>query len=147
MRLHAARFLARLERQLVRVRRLVVIWTRAFSEAASRKKWQCSRNKTHVIRGSSGGEKRNHLAACEWPLGKLLPAGNYGSGLRLYGLRQRRLDGHLPGEQRTLRFLRSKATAAKRTLQEQSRRHVHGCNGTSGSRRRRIWDGRGGWRL
>ena len=51
---------------------------------------------------------------------RALPAGNHGPRLRLPRLRQRRLDGYLPGQQRSLRFLYSlqsrSATRSTRTI-------------------------------
>ena len=61
--------------------------------------------------------------------------------LRLPRLRQRRLDGHLPGQQRPLRFLPAAQAAAQRALPKQSRRHVHRRDreGRRGRRRRSAW--------
>ena len=61
-----------------------------------------------------------------------------GPGVRLPRLRQRRLDGHLPGPKRPLRLLQAQDAAPERPLQEQPGRDVH---------RRHREGGRGGQRL
>ena len=65
-----------------------------------------------------------------------------GPGVALPRLRQRRLDGHLPGQQRAVRLLQAARPLSERALQEQPRRHVHGRHG-EGRRGRRDAFGMG----
>ena len=64
-----------------------------------------------------------------------------GPGVRLPRLRQRRLDGRLHREQRSLRLLHPEGAAAQRALPQQPRRHLHGRDreGGSGRRHLRAW--------
>jgi len=76
------------------------------------------------------------------PLAGLLLAGDNRRRLRLSGLRQRRLDGHLPGERREVRFSHPGSSLAQCALPQQSRRDIYG-RGRKGRRHcRRLWHGR-----
>ena len=66
---------------------------------------------------------------------------NHRPGLCIPGLRQRRLDGHLPGEQRPLRLLLARAAAAQRPLPQQPRRHLHRRNREGRRERQRLRHG------
>ena len=70
-----------------------------------------------------------------------------GPGVRLPRLRQRRLDGHLPREQRPLRLLQAEGAAAQRALPQQPRRHVHRRDREGRRGRRHLRHGRGRRRL
>ena len=59
-----------------------------------------------------------------------------GGGGALLRLRQRRLDGHLPRQQRPVGFLPAEDAAQERALPQQPRRHVHRRDGQGGRRRR-----------
>ena len=64
--------------------------------------------------------------------------------MRIPGLRQRRLDGYLPREQRPLRLLYTARAHPQRALQEQPRRHVHRRHrkGRGGRRATSAWGSR-----
>ena len=76
-----------------------------------------------------------------------LPARDLRTGLRVPRLRQRRLDGHLPGELGPGRLLHAEDAAAQRALQEQSRRHVHRRHREGRRAGRHLRHGRRGRRL
>ena len=65
-----------------------------------------------------------------------LPAGDVRRRLRVPRLRQRRLDGHLPRQQRPVRLLHAEDAAPQRPLPQQPRRHLHRRH-REGRRRRR----------
>ena len=52
---------------------------------------------------------------------RTLPARNHGPRLRVPGLRQRRLDGHLSGQQRPLRFLQARQAPIRNALYKNNR--------------------------
>src|SRR6267378_5824454 len=78
-----------------------------------------------TLRGSALSRKRTHLAPRERPLAGLLLARDDRGGLRLSRLRQRRLDGHLSGEQRQVRFVHTGSATAQCALPQQSGWHVY----------------------
>src|SRR6516164_3377144 len=99
------------------------------------------------LRRDSGGKERHSLGAFERQIARKISARNHRGGLRVFRLRQRRVDGYLFGEQRQMRFLYAGPAAAQRTLQKQPvwqryRRHRESWSG-----RRRIRPGRSGGRL
>ena len=71
-----------------------------------------------VRRGAARGQ-RHRVGPRQRGFRRALPAGDHGSRMRIPGLRQRRLDGHLPREQRPLRLLHTRrsrsATRSTRT--------------------------------
>ena len=85
-----------------------------------------------ALRGDRPLGQRHRLEARQRDVGEPLPAGDHGTGRGLLRLRQRRLDGHLPGQQRQLGLLHSCRTAEERALQEQPQRHLHRRHGGGG---------------
>src|ERR1700730_7513762 len=83
------------------------------------------------------------MAAFERAVGGIFFAGNDRSGLCVFRLRSRRLDGYLSGEQREVRFSYAESAAAQRAVPEQSRRNIHGRDGKGWRRGRRLRNGRG----
>ena len=73
-----------------------------------------------AVRGDPAGNQRNPLGPRQRRIARALPARDHGPGLRVSRLRQRRLDGHLPGQQRPVRFLQARqspfATRSTRTI-------------------------------
>src|SRR5579859_7279126 len=113
----------------------------------SRRTWRTAGNGACTLRGNSACKEWNYVGTREWTLVGILFAGNHRRGLRIFRLRQRWVDGHLPCEQREVRFLRSATTFAQRALSQQSRWNVYGRDGKSGCVRRWLWHGRGRGRL
>src|SRR6202007_1693377 len=56
------------------------------------------------LRGNSPREEWNPMGPLEREVTRKIPSGNLRCGLRISRLRQRRLDGYLPGKQRQVRF-------------------------------------------
>ena len=112
------------------MRRSAKIDRRRFLAAREPPAWHCCREGTAadarpLFEEIPARGQRHSLGARQRRLGRTLPARDDGPGLRFPGLRQRRLDGHFPGEQRPVRFLQAEEADSQRALQEQSRRHVH----------------------
>src|SRR5499427_843132 len=90
------------------------------------------------LRRDSSGKERHSLGAFEREIAREISARNHRGGLRVFRLRQRRVDGYLFGEQRQMRFPYAGPAAAQRTLQKQPGWHLYRRNRESWSGRRRI---------
>jgi hypothetical protein len=99
------------------------------------------------LRGDSSLPQRNHLGPHRGQVSCQAPARDQRRGLRLPRLRQRRLDGHLPGQQRQGRLLLPSEAAAERPLPQQPGRHLHRCDREGRRGRGRLWHGGGRRRL
>ena len=95
-----------------------------------------------------GGEgHRHHLGPRQRDVAGPLSPGNLRLRLRVHRLRRRRLDGPLPGQQRSVGLLHAGQADSQRALQEQPGRHLHRRHGTGRRARRDLRHGRRGRRL
>src|SRR5712692_5849694 len=78
-----------------------------------------------ALRGGTLRRERHLLRPRQRHVPGAVPARDRRAGLRLHRLRQRRLDGPLPGQQRPLRLLQAEDAHSQRPLPEQPRRDVH----------------------
>src|SRR2546428_1247181 len=97
-----------------------------------------------ALRGGALRRERHLLRPRQRHVSGAVPAGDRRPGLRLRRLRQRRLDGPLPRQQRPLRFLQAEDARSQRALPEQPRRDVHRRHREGRGRGRHLRHGRRG---